>query len=130
MTIGIRSTVVAVVALVAISVAGCGSRNGQAKFQEKLTGAGFDHVSVTRDEEGSGSKKALVAYDVDWPANTDGDDATCTVELEHPANKNGSLKGGDWHIDEVNGQDVNGWGGDSPNPATVRQLLQEHGFDC
>jgi hypothetical protein len=127
---GTKTSLVVTAALAVLLAAGCGGKGGQQKYEDKLTGAGFDNVSVTRDEEGSGKKKKLVAYDVDWPANTDGDPQTCTVELEHPANKSGSLKGEDWHVDEVNGTDVNGWGSDSPDAAKVQQLLRDHGYDC
>jgi len=129
MTTGIRSWLAVVACVAALTVAGCG-KSGAGKFGDGLEGAGFQNVSVTRDEEGSGKKKKLVAYDFDWPANTDGDPQTCTVELEHPANSNGRLKGDAWHIDEVNGEDVDGWGAGSPDAAKVKQLLQEHGYDC
>jgi len=129
MTTGMRSWLGVVACVAALAVAGCG-KSGAGKYGDELEGAGFQNVSVTRDEQGSGKKKKLVAYDYDVVVNTDGDDATCSVELEHPASSNGRLKGDKWHIDEVNGEDVDGWGAESPDAAKVKQLLQEHGFDC
>lgn len=129
MTTGIRSRLAVVACVAALALAGCG-KSGAGKYSDELEGAGFQNVSVTRDEEGSGKKKKLVAYDFDVVVNTDGDDGICAVELEHPANSKGRLTGDEWHIDEVNGEDVNGWGADSPDAAKVKQLLQEHGYDC
>jgi hypothetical protein len=129
MTTGIRSWLAVVACVAALAVAGCG-KSGAGKYSDELETAGFQNVSVTRDEEGSGKRKKLVAYDFDVVVNTDGDDATCAVELEHPANSKGRLQGDQWHIDEVNGEDVNDWGTDSPDAAKVKQLLQEHGYDC
>lgn len=128
----IRVLLAAVMCVTAIATSGCGNTNGAEEYGDKLTAAGFEGVSVSRDEETSGKKKKkkLVAYDVDWVVDTDGDDGTCAVELEYPANSSGSLKGDHWHIDEVNGEGVSGWGDKSPNPSTVRSLLQEHGIDC
>jgi hypothetical protein len=114
----------------ALTLVGCSFKPGSSVYNDKLKSAGFDTIVVDRDEEKSGKKKKLVAYDFDWVVNTDGDDKTCTVELEHPANSSGSLAGDDWHIDEVNGEDVSGWGTDSPDAATVRKLLTEHHYDC
>ncbi|NJP35738.1 hypothetical protein [Micromonospora thermarum] len=48
----------------------------------------------------------------------------------HPAYNDRSLRGDHWSIEEVDDWDVDGWGGDSPDPETVRRLLREHDFDC
>lgn len=129
MTTGMRSTLAAIACVAALAIAGCG-KSGAGKYTDELTDAGFQNVSVTRDEEGSGKKKKLVAYDFDMTVNADGDPQTCAVELEHPANAKGRLTGDGWHIDEVNGEDVDGWGAESPDATKVEQLLREHGYDC
>ncbi|MEO3743641.1 hypothetical protein [Plantactinospora sp. B5E13] len=128
---------VALLAVAAVSatlaVGGCGGGDPAQAYRDKLTRAGFTSVTVEADEESTGTrkkrKKRVVAYDFDWVVNTDNDPQTCTVELEHPGDS-GELRGNHWHIDEVNGQDVNGWGAGSPNPDTVRRLLREHQYDC
>ncbi|MBT8227047.1 MAG: hypothetical protein HKP61_19365 [Dactylosporangium sp.] len=116
-----------------LGAAGCGTSGADA-YADKLQQAGFDSVEVDRDVERSGTakkkRKKLVAYDFDWEVSTDNDPATCTVELEHPALSSGGLQGDHWHIDEVNGEDVSGWGTQSPDADTVRRLLREHGYDC
>lgn len=123
---------VATVALT-LTAGGCGRQDPADAYRDKLTKAGFTSVTVHADEETTGSrknrKKRIVAYDFDWVVNSDGDPATCTVELEHPGDSR-KLRGRHWHIDEVNGREVTGWGTNSPDPDTVRRLLQEHQFDC
>ncbi len=116
--------------MVAVLVTAACGQSGAGIYAEKLRKAGFDHVSVTRDMEKVGAKKKLVAYDFDWRVNTDADPAACVVELEYPANPSGGLSGAHWHIDEVNDRDVSGWSNTSPDAATVRRLLGEHGIDC
>lgn len=113
---------------VLMALAGC-EKGGAQAYEEKLKKAGFDNVKVTRDVERVGGKRKLVAYDFAWRVNTDGDAAACVVALEHPANSGGSLRGVNWHIDEVNGRDVT-WNDASPDATTVRRLLAEHDVDC
>jgi predicted small lipoprotein YifL len=126
-----RAVQFAVTAIAAVlALAGCGLKSGMQTYSDKLKNAGFDKVTASRDEEKSGKKNKLVAYDFDWTVNTDDDPATCTVELEYPAESGGSLTGDDWHIDEVNGDDITGWGAGSPDAQEVRRLLKEHGYDC
>ena len=119
-----------VVGMALLALTACGFKSGAAAFSDDLKGAGFDSVQVDRDEEKMGKKKQLVAYDFDWVVNTDDDSGTCTVELEHPAKPSGALKGNDWHIDEVNGDDVSGWGDGSPDADDVREMLNDHHYDC
>jgi hypothetical protein len=121
----------------ALVLAGCSSKSDA--FADKLKKAGFDNVEVSQDKETKSvynkkkkkneSKSELVAYDFDWKVNTDSDAATCEVELEHAASRNGNLTGKGWYIDEVNGNDVTD-SPESPNPAAVRTYLTSHNVDC
>lgn len=113
-----------------LAASGCGSNDPAETFRDKLIKAGYTSVTVEPDEESFGSrkKKKIVAYDFDWVVNTDTDAKTCTVELEHPGSAS-QLKGKHWHVDEVNGKDVN-WGRNSPGPDEVRRLLRQHNYDC
>ncbi|MGX7671091.1 hypothetical protein [Plantactinospora sp. DSM 117369] len=113
-----------------LTLVGCGNKSGEQTYSDKLRSAGFDAVAIDRDVEKSGKKKKLVAYDLDWTVNLDQDSVSCTVELEHPATSSGALKGDHWHIDEVNGSDISGWGAESPDAEAVRRLLRQHGYDC
>ena len=54
MTTGIRSWLGVVACVAALAVAGCG-KSGAGKYGDELSDAGFQNVSVTRDEEGSGN---------------------------------------------------------------------------
>ncbi len=120
-----------VLSAAALALTGCSSKSDA--FADKLKKAGFDNVEVTQDKETkkvSGKKKSeIVAYDFDWKVNTDSDPATCEVELEHAASKNGNLTGKGWYIDEVDGKDVTDSPA-SPNPAAVRDYLTSHNIDC
>ena len=124
------SGLVLVASVALLPLASCSFKPASSVYRDKLTDAGYDNVTIDRDTEKSGKKSQLVAYDFDWEVNTDSDPSTCAVELEYPAKSSGKLKGDDWHVDEVNGDDVSGWGGDSPDADTVRQLLQQHHYDC
>jgi hypothetical protein len=120
------------------ALAGCSS-SAQDSYADSLKKAGFTDVKVERDMERKSvynkkkkkneTKSVVVAYDFDWRVNTDSDDATCVVELEHAANSSGRLTGGRWYIDEVNGSDVNDSPA-SPNPDAVRAYLTSHNIDC
>ncbi|MBQ0904093.1 hypothetical protein [Micromonospora sp. U21] len=121
------------VALVTTGACG-GSGDAERKYVDKLTGAGFESVSVLPEVKTSHRKnrerRSTVAYTFDWRVNTDADPATCTVTLRHPAHSTSSLRGDHWNIEEVNDEDIQGWGGESPDPDTVRRLLRKHDYDC
>jgi hypothetical protein len=129
--------VVATAVAAAAALAGCSAASDD--FADSLKEAGFDHVNVVKDTESKSvynkkkrkneTKSVLVAYDFDWTVNTDSDDATCVVELEHAADSGGKLRGDGWHIDEVNGTDVTDSPA-SPNADAVRAYLKGHNIDC
>lgn len=121
-------------ALLALSAAGlvlAGCSSSADTFADSLKKAGFDNVKVSEDKETKtvynkkkkkNEKKTEVAYDFDWTVNTDSDPSTCVVELESESGKT-------WHIDEVNGNDIND-GPASPKPDSVRDYLKSHNIDC
>ncbi|SCG37050.1 hypothetical protein [Micromonospora coxensis] len=130
---------VATAASVAIAVAtltGCGDDgDAEREYVDKLSRAGYESVTVSPEIKKSlgrknRDRKNTVAYDYTWQVNTDSDPTTCEVTLEHPAYNSKSLRGDHWHVDEVDDKDVEGWGGNSPDPETVRKLLREHSYDC
>lgn len=123
------------VAVALVALAGCGSDGDAGKdYANKLTKAGFDSVRVSPETKTSMRKnrkrKSTVAYVFTWTVNTDADPTNCEVTLRHPAYNSDSLRGDHWNIEEVNDADVEGWGGNSPGPDKVRQLLREHNYDC
>ncbi|TDB76080.1 hypothetical protein [Micromonospora sp. KC723] len=124
---------VAVVALVGVTACG-GEGDAQREYVDKLTRAGFTSVTVSPEVKTSLRKnrerRNTVAYTFRWRVNTDADPATCEVLLRHPAFNDRSLRGDHWNIEEVDDKDVDGWGGNSPDPATVERLLREHRYDC
>ncbi|GAA1040118.1 hypothetical protein GCM10009557_60500 [Virgisporangium ochraceum] len=132
-----RFALIALSAAAAIALSACSSKSDA--FADKLEKAGFDHVEVTQDKETKSvynkkkkkneSKSELVAYDFDWKVNADADPATCEVELEHAASRNGNLTGNGWYIDEVDGKDVTD-SPVSPNPDAVREYVKSHDIDC
>ena len=136
---GYRGVLLTAAVLTAVTATMTGCSSAADDFSDSLKKAGFDHVKVEQDMENKSvynkkkrkneTKKVLVAYDFDWTVNTDPDSATCAVELEHAAASSGSLTGAGWHIDEVNGTDVNDSPA-SPNPDAVRAYLKSHGIDC
>ncbi|MEH0986127.1 hypothetical protein [Micromonospora sp. CPCC 205556] len=129
------SPVATVVAVALVALTGCGSDgDAEKEYVKKLTTAGFDSVRVSPETKTSLRKKRkrtkTIAYNFAWAANTDADPAVCQVTLRHPAHSSGSLRGDHWNIEEVNDEDVEGWGGESPDPESVRRLLREHRYDC
>ena len=132
-----RYAPLALSAAVALVLAGCSSAADE--YADSLKKAGFDNVKVEQDKETKSvynkkkkkneKKNVLVGYDFEWKVNTDSDPATCTVELEHAAKSSGALTGNGWHIDEINGTDVDD-SPDSPNPDAVRNYLKTHNIDC
>ncbi|MEV4483089.1 hypothetical protein [Micromonospora coxensis] len=124
------------VAIALVALTGCGSDgDAEREYVDKLSRAGYEAVTVSPETKKSTGRKnrkrkSTVAYDFTWRVNTDSDPATCEVTLEHPAYNSTSLRGDHWHVDEVDDEDVEGWGGNSPDPDTVRKLLREHSYDC
>jgi hypothetical protein len=112
----------------AFTVTGCGQSEAD-KYAAELEGHGYGKVNVTQDSKKVKGKKTLQAYDADIKVNTDNDPATCDVELEKKVTKKGKLTGA-YYVDEVNGQDVSGWGGGSPNLTALQEALRTHGYDC
>ncbi|TDB82657.1 hypothetical protein [Micromonospora sp. KC721] len=130
-----RFAVVGMTLVVLVGGTACGSEGDAGReYADKLTRAGFTSVAVSPEVKKSLRKnrerRSTVAYTFAWRVNTDTDPATCEVVLRHPAYNDRSLRGDHWQIEEVDDRDVDGWGGDSPDPATVERLLREHHYDC